>query len=88
MNSKMSPGSEAGAPSTTPIADTELTAWHQGWSEPLTADDRADIAVLNAAAERGFRLAVRCTRCRQWLVAETSVRRRLGPVCVSKAAAQ
>ncbi|MDC9012048.1 DUF6011 domain-containing protein [Mycobacterium marinum] len=75
----MSPGSEAGAPSTTPIADTDIT--------PLTADVRADIAILNAAAERGFRLAVRCARCSQWLVAPASVRRHLGPVCATRVAA-
>ncbi|WP_420063900.1 DUF6011 domain-containing protein [Mycobacterium marinum] len=55
--------------------------------EPLTVDDRADLAVLNAAAERGFKLAVRCTRCKQWLVAPASVRRHLGPVCATKAVA-
>lgn len=76
------------APSTTPLAETDFTAsWHQDWNEPLIAEDRADIDVLIAAAERGFRLAVRCTRCNQWLVAPSSVRRHLGPVCRAKAAA-
>lgn len=38
---------------------------------------------LLAAALRGgmFRLAVQCSRCGTWLVAPTSVRRHLGPVC-------
>lgn len=79
----------AGAPSTTPIADTDITRpLGLQQHEPLTVDDRADIAILTAAAERGFRLAVRCARCRQWLVAPASVRRRLGPVCVAKVVAE
>lgn len=59
--------------------------WPHDPHEPLTAEDRADIDVLVAAAERGFRLAVRCTRCGQWLVAPSSVRLNLGPVCRAKA---
>jgi hypothetical protein len=55
--------------------------------EPLDAEDRADAAVLAAAHERGYRLAVRCTRCNQWLVAPTSVRLHMGPVCRTKVAA-
>lgn len=51
-----------------------------GYAAP-DADDRADAAALAAAAERGFRLAVQCTRCGQWLVAAESVRAHLGPVC-------
>jgi hypothetical protein len=51
-----------------------------GYASP-TADDRADLDVLIAAAERGFRLAIRCLRCNQWLVAPSSVRAHLGPVC-------
>jgi hypothetical protein len=54
--------------------------------EPLTREDREDIDMLVAAAERGFRLATRCTRCNQWLVAPSSVRVHLGPVCRAKAA--
>jgi hypothetical protein len=71
------------------ITDTaeHIAPWRQDWHEPLTAEDRADIDVLIAAAERGFRLATRCTRCNQWLVAPSSVRRHLGPVCRAKAAA-
>ncbi|MDC9015123.1 DUF6011 domain-containing protein [Mycobacterium marinum] len=87
-NERCRPASEP-APTTTATVDTaEFSApWRQDRSEPLTADDRADIAILNAAAERGFRLAVRCTRCHQWLVAPSSVRRHLGPVCAQKVAA-
>lgn len=78
------PAKENRAPSDTAIGSTEFTR-QLGLQrhEPLTAEDRADLDVLAAAAERGFRLAVRCTRCNQWLVAPTSVRRHLGPVCRS-----
>jgi hypothetical protein len=56
--------------------------------EPLTAEDRADAAALAAAEARGFRLATRCLRCGQWLVAPSSVRAHLGPVCRAKAVAE
>jgi hypothetical protein len=85
---RRNPGAKARANSTTPTVDTgEFTApWRQDWHEPVTAEDRADIDVLIAAAQRGFRLATRCTRCNQWLVAPSSVRAHLGPVCRAKAA--
>lgn len=50
--------------------------------EPLTTEDRADLNLLIEAAERGFRLAVRCG---QWLVARKSVAAHMGPVCAAKA---
>lgn len=56
-------------------------------TEPPTAEDRADAAVLAAAYERGYRLATRCIRCNQWLVAPSSVALHLGPVCRTKQAA-
>ncbi|VBA61228.1 DUF6011 domain-containing protein [Mycobacterium attenuatum] len=88
MQERRSPGSEAGAPSTTPIATSEFSPlWRQDWYDPLSAEDRADLAVLIAAAERGYRLATRCLRCGQWLVAPSSVRRHMGPVCAAKVAA-
>jgi hypothetical protein len=65
-----------------PNGAAQFTApWGHDHHEPLTADDRADIDVLIAAAERGFRLATRCIRCGQWLVAPSSVRAHLRPVC-------
>ena len=68
-------------------AKAEFTApWHHDLHEPLTAQDRADIDVLIAAAERGFRLATRCIRCDQWLVAPSSIRAHMGAVCRAKAA--
>jgi len=54
--------------------------------EPLTAEDRADLDLLVAAAERGFRLATRCTACGSWISNPVSVRRHMGPVCRAKAA--
>jgi hypothetical protein len=51
--------------------------------EAVTTEDRIEAAVL-AAAQRALRLAVQCTRCRQWLVAETSVRAHLCPTCRAK----
>lgn len=67
-------------------ANPTATARHHGHDrhEPLDADDRAELAVLNAAAELGYRLAVQCTRCGAWLVASKSVALHLGPVCRSR----
>jgi hypothetical protein len=56
-----------------------------GYAAP-TAEDRADTAVLAAAAQRGFRLAVQCLRCGQWVVAHESVAAHMGPVCRAKVA--
>jgi hypothetical protein len=71
------------------ITDTaeHIAPWRQDWHEPLTAEDRADIDVLVAAAERGFRLATRCTACGAWISNPISIRRHLGPVCAKRAAA-
>lgn len=85
---RKSPGTAARANSTTPLVEASLTA-HLGLQrhEPLTAEDRADIDVIVAAAERGFRLAVRCTACGHWISNPTSVRRHLGPRCAARMAA-
>lgn len=70
-------------------AKAEFTApWYHDAHEPLTAEDRADIDVLIAASERGFRLATRCIRCGAWLVAPSSIRAHMGAVCRAKAAAE
>lgn len=47
-------------------------------------EDRLDAQVLAAARDRGFRLAVRCYRCGQWVVAAQSVALHLGPTCRRK----
>jgi hypothetical protein len=54
--------------------------------EPLDAEDRADLAVLEAAAERGYRLATQCMHCGHWVSNPKSVRLHAGPRCRAKAA--
>lgn len=75
------------SPGNTTNADQFTARWHHDRHEPLTVEDRADLDVLIAAAERGFRLATRCIRCGQWLVAPSSVRAHMGAVCRAKAGA-
>lgn len=58
-----------------------------GRHEALDAEDWLDAQVLADAKARGFRLAIRCRRCNQWLVASQSVAVHLGPVCRAKVAA-
>jgi hypothetical protein len=83
---RRNPGTKSRATSTTPIAETEFTRLlGLQRHEPLTREDRDDFDLLVAAAERGFRLATRCIRCNQWLVAPSSVRAHIGPVCRAKA---
>ncbi|MDJ0359705.1 DUF6011 domain-containing protein [Rhodococcus sp. H29-C3] len=47
--------------------------------------DPADKLLRAALAQGGFRLAVQCERCGTWLVAPSSVKRHLGPVCARHA---
>jgi hypothetical protein len=81
---------DEGRPPTEPTntrtnSKTQFTPpWEFGVHEALTSEDRADIEVLVAAAERGFRLATRCTRCNKWVVAPSSVRAHMGPVCPAR----
>lgn len=86
MTQRKRPAAHRPSPNTTNTDFTPLLGLQR--HEPLTREDRADHDVLVAAAERGFHLAVRCTRCGQWLVAPSSVRAHLGPVCRAKAVAQ
>lgn len=51
---------------------------------PLDDKQRRDAHLTAIAYAAGYRLAVRCARCGQWLVAEKSVRLHLGPVCAAK----
>lgn len=67
------------------IAQDILSVSPDAWHEAPSAADRAEAHVLAIAYSLGYRLAVRCTRCGQWLVAPSSVRRHLGPVCAAKA---
>lgn len=67
---------------TSPAATTSVAAG----GHPLTErqEDAADAAVLAEAKARGFRLAIRCGRCGQWLVAAESVALHMGPTCRRK----
>ncbi|WP_369828014.1 DUF6011 domain-containing protein [Mycobacterium sp. 852002-51163_SCH5372311] len=84
---KSRPAANGAATSTAKGSDDFTAPWRHDLHEPLTAEDRADLNVLIAAAERGFRLATRCCRCNQWIVAPSSVRAHMGPVCRAKAGA-
>jgi Family of unknown function (DUF6011) len=53
--------------------------------EPLTRQDRDDLDLLIKAAERGFRLSVKCVDCGHPLTAPSSVRQHRGPKCAAKA---
>ena len=64
-------------------AKSSLHHRQDGYSAP-TPDDRLDAEVIDAAKARGFAIAVRCTRCGQWVVAAKSVAAHLGPVCRAK----
>ena len=67
---------------------SEAVGWVRDFhhhSEPLTPDERYEVAVVSAAAELGYRPAVQCTRCGSWLVAAKSVALHRGPVCRGKA---
>lgn len=58
-----------------------------GWSEPLTADERCESAILAAAYALGYRLSVRCLDCHRPLTDPTSVARHRGPTCLARAKA-
>lgn len=52
--------------------------------EPRLSADRTDDAIIDAATNAGFRIAVPCVRCGSWLVAAESVRLRMGKRCRAK----
>lgn len=54
------------------------------YNEPLAAEDRADLAVLEAAAERGYQLMTWCSTCGRALSSRDSLIARQGPTCRSK----
>lgn len=56
--------------------------------EPLDAEDRADLAALEAALARGYRLATWCTVCGRPLTSRKSLLAHVGPVCRNKAVAE
>lgn len=88
---KVCPGTQAGdTTNATATAATFKDTAHRaedGYQAP-DRDDRLDAQVVEAAKARGFRLATRCTRCNQWVVAAESVAAHMGPVCRAKVAAE
>jgi hypothetical protein len=84
---RRNPGAKARATSTTPIADTDFTRLlGLQRHEPLDAETRAEIDLLIKAAEMGYRLAARCSRCGHWITAPSSLKRHMGASCAAKAA--
>ncbi|QSE90305.1 hypothetical protein JWS13_17600 [Rhodococcus pseudokoreensis] len=47
--------------------------------------ERKEQELLAELRELGYRPAVRCLSCGQWLVAHKSIQRHLGPVCARRA---
>jgi hypothetical protein len=89
MTTRRSPGTKSRATSTTPLADSKSTVLYgHDRVEPLDAEDRADLAVLEAAEERGFRLSIQCTACGHWLTSRKSLLAHMGPKCMARAVAK
>jgi hypothetical protein len=85
LKTRRSPGLEARATSTTPIAANEFIKYRRqdGCAAP-TAEDRREAEVLAGAEKLGYRLATRCTRCQKWVVSHENVAAHIGPVCRAK----
>jgi hypothetical protein len=71
--------------STTAIHFTGYHRREDGYAAP-TVEDRDDTAVLAAAFERGYRIAVQCIDCGHWLTNPVSVAAFRGPRCRAKGA--
>lgn len=82
---KPAPATETGSHITTNRASEFTAQLGLQRHEPLTPEDRADLDLIIAAAERGFRLSTRCLDCGHWITAPSSVRRHRGPVCAARA---
>ena len=79
MIAKKNPGGRAG--------ESQAVEWvrdYLEYSEPLTTEERSEVAAVSVVAELGYRPAVQCTSCGSWLVAPKSVALHRGPVCRSK----
>ena len=76
----------------TRASDSTDHSWNsdksRSWHEPVTAEDRREAALLAEAAQLGYRLATRCTRCNQWVVNAKSVAAHMGPKCRARTAEQ
>jgi hypothetical protein len=69
---------------TTSAAKSNGHRRQDGYAAP-TAEDRREAAVLAAAAEMGYRLAVQCLDCGHWLTNPISVGAFRGPRCRGRA---
>jgi len=67
-------------------AQSNVHRRQDGYAAP-DAEDRADTAVIAAAEELGYRIAVQCLDCGHWLTAPSSLVTHRGPRCRAKAAA-
>ena len=79
MTAKNNPGRRAG--------ESQAVEWvrdYLEYSEPLTTEERSEVAAVSVVVELGYRPAVQCTSCGSWLVAPKSVALHRGPVCRSK----
>ena len=79
MTAKKNPGRRAG--------ESQAVEWvrdYLEYSEPLTTEERSEVAAVSVVVELGYRPAVQCTSCGSWLVAPKSVALHRGPVCRSK----
>ena len=79
MTAKKNPGRRAG--------ESQAVEWvrdYLEYSEPLTVEERSEVAAVSVVIELGYRPAVQCTSCGSWLVAPKSVALHRGPVCRSK----
>ncbi len=55
--------------------------------EPPDPETRIEQQLVDQLTDRGFRVAVQCRRCHQWLTNPISVARHVGPKCRAKEAA-
>lgn len=91
MTQRKRPAPPQNRPSSTTIGYSQSNALTRFYGhdrhEPLTREDREDLAVISAAVERGYRIAVRCRVCGHWLSNPMSVKAFVGPRCAAKAVA-
>jgi len=87
MKTKKKPAPPQNRPSRNHSRTVEFIAYrrHDGYAAP-DAEDLDDAAVLAAAFERGYRIAVQCIDCGHWLTNPVSVAAFRGPRCRAKAA--
>lgn len=54
------------------------------WSEVADLDERRERELIAELLDRGYRVAVQCVDCGQWLTAARSVAEHVGPRCRSR----